>query len=147
LKKEKIKLFGRDLFITERLAIDVYEFEFFSKGQSERTNFNLIYLDALFVHQGLKYNYDRLCFKISFPDKIIKIPFRPLRYLILKKILSPANLMKQLSISQLHSYINRIWFLETGEVFSEDSKKKVNLKVENVSAEKQPTILSQAVSV
>lgn len=141
MKKEKIKLFGRDLFITERLAIDVYEFEVFSKSQVGKTNFNLIYEDALFVHQGLKYNFERLCIRFSIADKIIKIPFRPLRYFILKKKLSPGNLMKHLSISQLHDYINRIWFLETGESFDNEVKKKVMTVVENESAEKQLIIL------
>lgn len=139
MKKEKIKLFGRDLFITERIAFDVYEFEAYSKSKKDKTNLDLIYEDALFVSQGLKHNLSKICFH--------KIPFRPIRYLILKRKLSPIYLMKHLSFSQLQEFINKIWFLETGESFDSVIKKKVMAKpVVKESAEKQPTILSEAVS-
>lgn len=141
MKKEKINLFGRDLFITERIAFDVYEFEAYSKSKKDKTNLDLIYEDALFVSQGLRYNLSRLCFKI----REINIPFRLIRYLILKRKLSPVYLMKHLSFSQLQNFINKIWFLETGEDLD---KKKVMTKVGvKGSAGKQPIILSEAVSV
>jgi len=135
LKSEKINLFGRDLIITERKEFDVYEFEEYSKAKENKTSLDVKFEDALFIHQGLKYNYESLCLNFNWGEKKIKIPFRPLRYFKLKKILSPKYLLRNLRISERNDLINKIWFLETGELYDDFVKKKVKAMLETIKKE------------
>lgn len=128
---EKIKLFNRELFLTERKAFDVYELEEYLK-RNKTSTLQILYGDALFVQAGLKFNIDRLCFKIFVFGKEISIPYRPLLYRKYKRILSADYLLKNLSRNEIIGLIRKIWFLETGEDLS---KKKVVTDQEKESAE------------
>lgn len=142
MKKEQIKLFGTDLFITERTEYDVYSFEEFSKNKEDKTSLDVKYEDALFIHQGLKFNYENLCLRFSFGNKDLLLPFRPIKYFLLKKKLSPKYLFRHLRISERSELINKIWFLENDETYDNFVKKKVQKileKIKEKSAEKLQT--------
>lgn len=133
MQSQKIKLFKRELILSERKAFDVYEHEEYMKRNNSNT-LQILYGDALFVQAGLKHNIELLCFKIFLFGNVIKIPFKPFRYFWYKKILSADYLLQNLSRNHILELISKIWFLETGE---EIGKKKVaaNPELEKESAE------------
>lgn len=135
MQSEKIKLFNRELYLTERKAFDVYEIEeYYKKNNSQ---LGLVFGDALFIQAGLKFNLEKICVKIMIFGNELSIPFRPFLYLRYKKILSAKYLLKKLTRNEMNDLIGKIWFLETDEYL----KKKVTMKqktVEKESAENIP---------
>jgi hypothetical protein len=133
MQSEKIKLFNRELLLTERKAFDVYEIEEYMRNS--HTTLQILYGDALFVQAGLKYNIEDLCIKIFLFGNEIKLPFRPFRYLKLKRILSADYLLKNLTRNQILELVSKIWYLETGEDISKKKVLKIPNQEEKESAE------------
>lgn len=119
MQREKIKLFNRELYLTERKAFDVYEIEEFYKKNS--TQLGLIYGDALFIQAGLKFNIEKICLNVVILGNELAVPFRPFLYFRYKKIFSVKYLLKNLTRNEMSDLIGKIWFLETDEYL----KKKV----------------------
>ena len=137
MQSEKIKLFNRELYLTERKAFDVYEIEeYYKKNVSQ---LGLVYGDALFIEAGLKYNLEKICFKVVVFGNQLSIPFRPFLYLRYKRILSGKYLVKNLTRNEMGDLIGKIWFLETDEYLKK--KVKMNqLTKERDSVESMPQL-------
>lgn len=106
-KTEKIKLFGLDLILSERVAMDVLDVIAFSKRKEALTLEAEPIALAFSVATALKCNY-------------VNLKFWQFKKYKLKRMLSTKNLLKKLSGSELKEFQAKILLLE-----NVDLKKKV----------------------
>jgi hypothetical protein len=110
---EKIELFGKEYFLSERTARDVNKLIAYSKQKKQKTVTDVLIEAAISLEDGLKINWVNLKW------------WQFIRKFILKRRLSKANLLTQLSPTQIFSFAAKVYALEG--IQSDDVKKKRNL--------------------
>lgn len=110
---EKIELFGKEYLLSERTARDVNKLIAYSKQKKQKTVTDVLIEAAISLEDGLKINWT----KLKWWQFIYKF--------ILKRRLSKANLLTQLSPTQIFSFAAKVYALEG--IQSDTVKKKRNL--------------------
>jgi len=110
---EKIELFGKEYLLSERTARDVNKLIAYSKQKKQKTVTDVLIEAAISLEDGLKINWVNLKW------------WQFIRKFILKRRLSKANLLTQLSPTQIFSFAAKVYALEG--IQSDDVKKKRNL--------------------
>lgn len=109
-KTEKINLFGRDLFLSERTAGDVNRMLEFSRQKPNKTYQDTIFEGAIVVADGLKFNLKNIPFYKFFHK--IKI----------KRLISGKNILNSLPASTIFELAKKVYELE-GLIIDEKKKK------------------------
>lgn len=110
---EKIELFGKEYLLSERTARDVNKLIAYSKQKKQKTVTDVLIEAAISLEDGLKINWVNLKW------------WQFIRKFILKRRLSKANLLTQLSPTQIFSFAAKVYALEG--IQSDTVKKKRNL--------------------